>query len=144
MAMATTSHPEPNPQMHPAPDAEARNKAAQEREREREKARRAGAKPADAPDEDVGEPFLSDDDESVDWVQLLRCYPNARSKDELRGLAMTAGKEALVMAAQARANKDLPIPGLEMSDKPEPDKPAPPPPPPPPPPPHEPAREAHR
>jgi hypothetical protein len=115
MAMATTSHPEPNPRM-PAP--------------------------VKADPEDVGEPVLSDDDESVDWVQLLRCYPNARSKDELRDLAMTAGREALVTAAAARANKDLPIPGMEMSDKPEPDKPAPTPSPPPPPPPER-ARHAN-
>ena len=89
MAMGTTSHPQDNPQMH-APA-------------------HAAAAPHDAKVE-IEESKLSDDDDKVDWVMLMRLYPHAKSKDELRSLALAAGKEAMTAAAHAKANKDVPIP----------------------------------
>ena len=104
----TGSH-EPNPTMKPAPD----------------KAKAA----------DITKPFLSEDDSQVDWVQLMRLYPHAQSKDELRTLAMAAGEAALKAAEESKANVDVPIPG---------DPPPPPPAPTPQPDPHPAARETHR
>ena len=91
MAMGTTEHPKDNPQMH-APV--------------REQARAAVEAKAD----DVGVSVLSDDDDKVDWVMLMRLYPHARSKDELRDLATKAGAAAMENAAKAIANKDVPLP----------------------------------
>ena len=45
----------------------------------------------------------------MDWVILLRCYPHAKSKDELRSIAMKAGAEVEKAAEAAKASKDVPI-----------------------------------
>ena len=141
MALSTGTH-EPNPQMKPtaatpkgkAPDM-SRAEAAAKQAAEAKEAQEAQQKALE-----TGEPWLNADDEGVDWVMLYRCYPNARSKDELRSLAMAAGKEALMAAAEATANVDLPV---YMSD--DPNKPADAPPAPPPPtPPPSPQPSAHR
>ena len=131
MAMGTGTH-EPNPRMKPtAATPASRAEASAKQAADAKAASEAQQKALEA-----GEPWLNEDDEGVDWVMLYRCYPHAKSKDELRSLAMAAGKEALAAAAEAVANVDLPIP--MASD--DPNKPAEPPPPPPPaPPPHQPA-----
>lgn len=99
---ASTGSQEPNPQMKPAPDKAA---AAAKQAADAKAASDAQQKALEA-----GEPWLDPDDEGVDWVILLRMYPHARSKDELRSIAMKAGKEALAAAAKAQANVDLPLP----------------------------------
>lgn len=134
MAMGTAPH-QPNPTMRPAPmgkppsRAEAQKAAADEAKARMESQQKAL---------DAGEPWLDENDDGVDWVALYRCYPHAKSKDELRSLALAGGKEALTMAAEAIANADLPV---VRTDSDEPNKPAEPPAPPPPPPnpPHQPA-----
>lgn len=88
MALGTSSH-EPNPTM-PAPGA-------------------PGATPHSTDPRDPSKPWLDQDDDKVDWVILLRCYPHAKSKDELRAAAMKAGAEVEKAAEEARASKDVPM-----------------------------------
>lgn len=88
MALGTSSH-EPNPQM-PAPGT-------------------PGAAPHSTDPRDPSKPWLDADDAMVDWVMLLRCYPHAKSKDELRAAAMKAGEEVEKAAADAKAAKDVPM-----------------------------------
>ena len=127
MAMGTTEHPKANPTMP------------------------VGTPPPGwAGTQDVSKPYLGERDEDVDWVMLLRCYPNAKSKDELRELALKAGADALKMAEEAVASVDVPVPELDPDGNPlpprEPPRPGQPDTRQPPPPPHappQPSREAH-
>lgn len=88
MALGTSSH-EPNPQM-PAPGT-------------------PGAAPHSTDPRDPSKPWLDQDDDKVDWVILLRCYPHATSKAELRAAAMKAGAEVEKAAEAAKASKDVPM-----------------------------------
>jgi hypothetical protein len=89
MALGTTSDPKPNPQM-PAPGT-------------------PGAKPHSTEPRDASKPWLDPDDDKVDWVMLMRCYPHAKSKDDLRAAAMKAGAEVEKAAEAAKASKDVPM-----------------------------------
>jgi len=42
-------------------------------------------------------------------VLLMRCYPHAKSKEDLRAAAMKAGAEVEKAAAEAKASKDVPM-----------------------------------
>ena len=53
-----------------------------------------GATPHSTPPRDPAAPWLDPDDDKVDWVMAIRCYPHASSKSELRAAAMKAGVEA--------------------------------------------------
>lgn len=88
MALGTAEHKD-NPQM-PAPGT-------------------PGATPHSTPPRDASKPWLDPDDDMVDWVMLLRCYPHAKSKADLRAAAMKAGAEAEKEAEAAKASKDVPI-----------------------------------
>ena len=88
MALGTAPH-QPNPQM-PAPGT-------------------PGATPHSTEPRDASLPWLDPDDDKVDWVMLLRCYPHAKSKEELRDVAMKAGAEVTKAAEAARASKDVPM-----------------------------------
>lgn len=89
MPLGTTSDPKPNPRMH-APGE-------------------PGATPHSTDPRDPSRPWLDPDDDKVDWVMLMRCYPHAKSKDELRDAAMKAGEQAAKAAEEAHAAKDAPI-----------------------------------
>ena len=105
LSAGTGSH-EPNPQMKPsAATPKGKAEVAAKQAADAKAASEAQQKALEA-----GEPWLNADDDGVDWVMLYRCYPHAKSKDELRKLAMEAGKAALAAAAEATANVDLPIP----------------------------------
>jgi hypothetical protein len=68
-----------------------------------------GAAPHSTEPRDASKPWLDEDDDKVDWVLLMRCYPNAKSKADLRTAAMAAGAEAGTAAEAARASKDVPM-----------------------------------
>jgi hypothetical protein len=87
MALGTAEH-KPNPQM-PAPGT-------------------PGATPHSTEPRDASKPWLDPDDDKVDWVMLMRCYPHAKSKEDLRAAAMAAGEEVAKAAEAARAAKDVP------------------------------------
>jgi len=89
MALGTTSEPKDNPRM-PAPGE-------------------PGATPHSVGERDPSKPWLDPDDDKVDWVMLMRVHPHAKSKEDLRAAAMKAGAEVEKAAAEARANKDVPI-----------------------------------
>ena len=84
MAMGTTNEHKDNPQMH-APGT-------------------PGATPHSTDPRDASKPWLDPDDDKVDWVMLMRCYPHAKSKAELRAAAMKAGAEVEKAAADAKAS----------------------------------------
>jgi len=88
MALGTAPHQD-NPQMHPS-------------------AATPGAAPHTTGERDPSKPWLDADDDKVDWVLLMRCYPHAKSKEDLRAAAMKAGAEAEKAAAEAKASKDVP------------------------------------
>jgi len=88
MALGTTPHPQDNPQM-PAPGT-------------------PGATPHSTEPRDPSMPWLDPNDDLVDWVMLMRCYPHAKSKADLRAEAMKAGEEAEEGAEAAKASKDVP------------------------------------
>ena len=67
-----------------------------------------GAAPHSTGERDPSKPWLDEDDDKVDWVMLMRCHPEAKSKADLRAAAMAAGAEAEKAAAEARASKDVP------------------------------------
>jgi hypothetical protein len=87
MALGTAEHQD-NPQM-PAPGT-------------------PGATPHSTDPRDPSQPWLDPDDDKVDWVMLMRCYPHAKSKEDLRAAAMQAGQEVMEAAEAARASKDVP------------------------------------
>ena len=87
MALGTTDH-KPNPQGH-APGT-------------------PGATPHSTEPRDASQPWLDPEDDKVDWVMLMRCYPHAKSKDDLRAVAMKDAAAAMTAAAAARAAKDVP------------------------------------
>lgn len=89
MALGTTPHPQQNPQMH-APGT-------------------PGATPHSTEPRDASQPWLDPDDDKVDWVMLMRTYPHAKSKEDLRAAAMKAGAEVAKAAEEAKANKDVPM-----------------------------------
>ena len=68
-----------------------------------------GATPHSTPPRDPAAPWLDPDDDKVDWVMLMRCYPNAKSKDDLRAAAMKAGVDAEKGAAEAKAAANVPM-----------------------------------
>jgi hypothetical protein len=68
-----------------------------------------GAAPHSTEPRDASKPWLDADDDKVDWVLLMRCYPHAKSKEDLRAAAMKAGAAAEKAAADARASKDVPM-----------------------------------
>ena len=68
-----------------------------------------GATPHSTPPRDPAAPWLDPDDDKVDWVMLMRCYPHAKSKDDLRAAAMKAGVEAEKGAAEAKAAANVPM-----------------------------------
>jgi hypothetical protein len=88
MALGTAPHQD-NPQMH-APGT-------------------PGATPHSTEPRDASQPWLDPDDDKVDWVMLMRCYPHAKSKDDLRAAAMKAGAEVAQAAEAAIASKDVPM-----------------------------------
>ena len=108
LSAGTGSH-EPNPTMKPSA-ATPKTGASKAEVAAKQAADAKAASEAQQKALDAGEPWLNADDDGVDWVMLYRCYPHAKSKDELRSQAMAAGKEALKAAAEATANVDLPIP----------------------------------
>lgn len=97
MALGTSSH-EPNPQM-PAPGT-------------------PGATPHSTEPRDASKPWLDQDDDKVDWVMLMRCYPHAKSKEDLRAAAMKAGAEVEKAAEAAKAAKDVPMSEQSSSEAP--------------------------
>lgn len=68
-----------------------------------------GATPHSTEPRDASKPWLDQDDDKVDWVLLMRCYPHAKSKDDLRAAALKAGAEAEKEAEAAKASKDTPM-----------------------------------
>lgn len=95
MALGTAPHQD-NPQMH-APGT-------------------PGATPHSTDPRDPSQPWLDPDDDKVDWVMLMRCYPHAKSKADLRAAAMKAGQEAVKAAEAAKASKDVPISEQKASE----------------------------
>jgi len=89
MALGTAPHQD-NPQMHAS-------------------AATPGAAPHTTGERDPSKPWLDADDDKVDWVLLMRCYPHAKSKEDLRAAAMAAGAAAEKAAEAARASKDVPM-----------------------------------
>lgn len=75
--------------------------------------------------QDVSKPFLPED---FDKVLMLRCYPNAKSMDELRSMAIAAGETAMKLAEESKAAVDVPVPELGPDGQPLPPKEPPPPP----------------
>ena len=69
----------------------------------------SGAAPQSTEPRDPAKPWLDADDDKVDWVLLMRCYPHAKSKDDLRAAAMKAGAEAEKASEAAKASKDVPM-----------------------------------
>ena len=67
-----------------------------------------GAAPHSVGERDPAKPWLDPDDDKVDWVLLMRCYPHAKSKDDLRAAAMKAGADAEKAAEAARASVNVP------------------------------------
>jgi hypothetical protein len=68
-----------------------------------------GATPHSTDPRDASKPWLDPDDDKVDWVMLMRCYPHARSRDDLRAAAMKAGEAAEKAAAEAKAAANVPM-----------------------------------
>ena len=89
MAMGTSATSTGNVPMHPSPAT-------------------PGATPHSTDPRDPAKPWLDPDDDKVDWVLLMRCYPHAKSKDDLRAAALKAGAEAEKEAEAARASTDVP------------------------------------
>lgn len=95
MALGTAPHQD-NPQMH-APGT-------------------PGATPHSTDPRDPSQPWLDPDDDKVDWVMLMRCYPHAKSKEDLRAAAMKAGAEVSKAAEAAKASKDVPLSEQKASE----------------------------
>ena len=98
MAMGTTPTSQPNPQMHPSGATPSPGIAPGV----------PGATPHSTEPRDASKPWLDPDDDKVDWVLLMRCYPHAKTKDDLRAAALKAGAEAEKAAEAAKAAKDVP------------------------------------
>ena len=88
MALGTAPHQD-NPQMH-APGSPGIAPGT------------PGATPHSTEPRDASKPWLDPDDDKVDWVLLMRCYPHCKSKDDLRAAAMKAGAEVEKAAEAAK------------------------------------------